>query len=83
MIAANQIRRSSRIRNNELPPLSSNQKTTHRIVFTQYAYINSFVNDEGVLILSNRKRRPPTADEIGRGKQKCVISKLSKFHLLF
>ena len=71
MIVVNQIRRSSRIRNRELPPLSPNQKTTRRIVFTpKLKYINSFVNDEGVLILSKRKRSPPTADEIERRKQK-------------
>ena len=83
MIAANQIRRSSRIRNRELPPLSPNQKTTHRIVFTpKLKYINSFVNDEGVLILSKRKRSPPTADEIERRKQKKRNIQIAKVSLV-
>ena len=83
MVAANQIRRSFRIRNRDLPPLSPNQKTTHRVVFTpKLKYINSFVNDEGVLILSKRKHSPPTVDEIERRKQKKRTIQISKVSLV-
>ena len=71
MIAANQIRRSSRIRNRELPPRSPNQNESSRIIFTpKLKYRNSFVNDKGVLILSKRKRSAPTVEEIERRQQK-------------
>ena len=81
MISTNQTRRSSRIRNRALLPLSSNQGQS--VSFTpKLKYRNSFANEDGVFFLSKRKRSPPTAAEIEEREQKRQSIQIKKVSLV-
>ena len=81
------LRRSRRNRRNrqqpETPPANQRQPRAQRIIFSpKLKYRNSFRNEDGVLILSKRKRASPTAEEIARRKRKKRNIQIAKVSLI-
>jgi len=77
--AANQRRRSRRIRNRQQPSTPANQPVPDQqrslLCTPKLKYANSWRNADGVFVVTSRKRAPPTAEELAAKKQRKIDKK--------
>ena len=84
--AANQRRRSRRLRNRQQPQTPPNQEPQVErpslLLTPKLKYENSRRNADGIFVVSSRKRAPPTAEEIAAKKQKKLDIKIKQVKLI-
>ena len=81
--ATNQRRRSARIRNRlQTPNQRAASERTSLLCTPKLKYENSWVNADGLLVVTSRKRAPPTAEELAAKKQKQIDIKIKQVKVL-
>ena len=84
---ANQRRRSARIRNRQQPPAPANQcppanQRPSLLLQPKTKYDTSWRTADGILVVTSRKRSPPTDEEREQKRQRKIVIKVKQIKVL-